>query len=367
MQLLRIKKCGVRATIILLGLLFLSGALKVAVAQQQSPCSTGIVNANTRRAVVDSLLVELSDYIFLEKAEKMKAALREHMRQGDYEGITDASDFEDLLLKHLHAVSHDMHLDVDFDPRGPEDTEDGGESLTQLERARNRNFGFYTVKRLKGNVGYLEIQSFDFAGKYAKETAAAAMNFLAYTDALIIDLRQNGGGSPQMVAHMVSYFLKPDSILINKLYFRISNDTWMFWSDVQLPGKRYGTKRPVYILTSSYTFSAAEEFAYDLKHLDRATIVGKVTGGGANPVTGRSLPSCFSLSLPIGTAINPITGTNWEGTGVQPDVAVPAERALEVAHLMALKAIAENNAARAKKLQRIIRTLQEKVRDVQSK
>ena len=152
------------------------------------------------------------------------------------------------------------------------------------------------------------------------------MSFVANTDALIIDVRNNGGGAPSMVAYLCSYLFGPEPVHINDLYFRPENSTHQWWTLPHLPGKRYEGK-PVYVLTSKRTFSAAEEFTYNLKTQKRATIVGETTGGGANPGGTRPVAEHFIVFVPSGRAINPITKTNWEGTGVAPDVAVAAELA----------------------------------------
>jgi C-terminal processing protease CtpA/Prc len=218
------------------------------------------------------------------------------------------------------------------------------EQAERREQMRSRmaagNFGFEKLERLEGNVGYIDLRGFAPA-EMAGESAAAAMNFLTNTDALIIDLRKNGGGDPSMVALLCSYLFSPEPVHLNDLYFRPDDSTHQWWTFPYVPGKRYEDK-PVYLLTSQRTFSAEEEFTYNLKNLKRVTIVGETTGGGAHPGGGRPLDDHFGMFVPTGRAINPITKTNWEGTGVPPDVAVPADAALKTAHLAALRKIAED-------------------------
>jgi C-terminal processing protease CtpA/Prc len=201
-----------------------------------------------------------------------------------------------------------------------------------------RNFGFSKIERMKGNVGYLKFDGFMEPSSGAGDVAAGAMAFLAGTDALIIDLRENGGGSPAMVAFLCTYlFDKP--VHLNDLYWRATGQTQQWWTLPFVPGPRYVGKE-VYLLTSSRTFSAAEEFTYNLKTQKRATLVGETTGGGANPGGVERLTDHFAAFVPGGRAINPITGTNWEGTGIAPDIQAPADQALDVAYRTALGKLA---------------------------
>jgi C-terminal processing protease CtpA/Prc len=204
------------------------------------------------------------------------------------------------------------------------------------DAARFWNGGLVKVERLAGNIGYLRVDVFPDP-EDAAEHLAAAMSFIADTGALIIDLRDNHGGEPATVALYVSYLYEAGADLhINDIYSRTMKSTREYWASPSLPGRRYANK-PVYVLTSSHTFSGGEELAYDLQTEKRATIVGETTGGGANPVDPTKLDPHFVFEVPTGRAINPITKTNWEGVGVKPDVAAPAEKALDVAHLAALQ------------------------------
>jgi C-terminal processing protease CtpA/Prc len=166
------------------------------------------------------------------------------------------------------------------------------------------------------------------------------MALLANTDALIIDLRANGGGSPEMVQYLCSYFFEGEPVHLNDLYFRPENETRQFWTLSWIPGRRYVGK-PLYLLTSSRTFSGAEEFAYDMQTQKRATIVGETTGGGANPGGPVDIAAGFEVFVPMGRAINPVTQTNWEGKGVEPEVKCAAAEALVRAHKLALQGLLE--------------------------
>jgi C-terminal processing protease CtpA/Prc len=311
----------------------------VAAAQPEQPDLT--IDAATRTQVIDGILKRLNDsYVFPEVAKKMEQAIRERVGKKEYDEITSAKLFATTLTKDLQAVSNDKHLRVRYSheaipERGPQ-REPTAEEREQRRRDFNwMNHGFAKVERLRGNIGYLEFFNF-MDPDLGADTVAAAMNFVNGTQALIIDMRSNGGGSPAMVALVCSYLFGPEPVHLNDLYWREGNRTEEFWTRKEVAGKRYLDK-DVYVLTSKRTFSGAEEFTYNLKNLKRATIIGETTGGGAHPGGGFRLSDHFGMFVPTGRAISPITKTNWEGTGVTPDVAVPADQALLVARLMALK------------------------------
>ncbi len=315
------------------------GSISVAQEMREQPDIT--IDAATRAQVIEAIIKNVNDsYVFPEIAKKMTESIRDRVNRREYEQITSAKTFAETLTSHLQAVSKDKHLRVRFSHqplpvRGPR-AEPTAEEREEMRREFGwMNHGFNKVERLRGNVGYLEFTGF-FNEQAGAETVAAALNFVADTDALIIDLRKNGGGNPAMVALICSYLFGEEPVHLNDLYWREGNRTDQFWTLKEVAGKRYLNK-DVYVLTSKYTFSGAEEFAYNLKNLKRAKIVGETTGGGAHPGRSARLHEHFSMFVSTGRAINPITKTNWEGTGVEPDVAVPSDQALIVAQLMALK------------------------------
>ena len=307
------------------------------------------LDAATRSATVDSLCVTLdSVYVFPDTARRMGELLRARLAEGSYNALTAVPDFTRRLTEDLQSVSSDLHLRVY--PAPPEalenrpDITDAERERLRIAEAARRNFGFEKLERLTGNIGYLDLRQFADAGS-AGATAVAAMNFLAHSDALIIDLRQNGGGSPSMIQLLCSYlFAEPTHL--NDFFIRRDGSTMQFWTQAHVAGPRLDGV-PVFVLTSSRTFSAAEEFTYNLKNLKRATIVGETTGGGAHPVSRVAFSGLnIGAMIPFGRAINPVTGTNWEGTGVEPDVKVVADRALSAAHLAALDSLAARAAGR---------------------
>lgn len=311
----------------------------VTLAQPEQPDLT--IDAAARTQVIDGILKRLNEsYVFPEVAKKMEQSIRERVDKKEYDQITSAKQFATTLTNNLQAISNDKHLRVRYShesipERGPR-SEPTAEEREQRRRDLNwMNHGFVKVERLRGNIGYLEFVNF-MDPELGADTVAAAMNFVNSTDALIIDLRGNGGGSPHMVALICSYLFGPEPVHLNDLYWREGNRTDEFWTRKEVAGKRYLNK-DVYVLISKRTFSGAEEFTYNLKNLKRATIVGETTGGGAHPGGGFRISEHFGMFVPTGRAISPITKTNWEGTGVTPDVSVPTDQAFVVARLMALK------------------------------
>ncbi len=302
------------------------------------------IDAIRRATVIDDLLSKLrAYYVFPEVAERMEEAVRERMSHGDYDEITTGSALRDALTAHLQEVGHDKHLRVFFsaEPQPPrEGREPSAEEREELgQHAALTNFGFERVERLAGNVGYLELRIFGPAD-VGGPTAVAAMNLLAHASAIIIDLRKSGGSDPATVALLSSYFFDEPTQL-NSIYERESHRTVQFWTLPYVPGPRMPTT-PLFVLISRVTFSGAEDLAHTLQQLKRATTVGEVTGGGAHPCDHFQIDEHFVVRIPTCRSINPISGTNWEGTGVTPDIAVPQEDALKVAHIAALKLVVQH-------------------------
>jgi hypothetical protein len=298
-----------------------------------------------RKAVLDAVIKTLDQYVFPEMAERLKADIRQRLDQQGYEEISGGEQLAQVLTLQLQELSGDRQLKVHFSPQPlPDLTPDETPSPAALEAEKYqsslRNFDINRVERLRGNVGYLELYGFeppDFAGVVME----AAMHFIAHTQALIIDVRHNRGGSPAMVALLCSYLLPAyPPVHLNDLYWRPDNSTRQWWTIPHLNAPRYLNK-PVYVLTSQETFSAAEEFVYNLQVLKRAVIVGEHTAGGANPGRGYRLQDHFWMFVPTGQSINPVTQENWAKTGIVPDVKVPAELTLLTAHLMALNKLLE--------------------------
>ena len=291
------------------------------------------LDAAERTRVLDAITSNLTKlYVYPEVAAKMNTYVQSRAQHGDYNDITSGAVFADALTKDLRAVSNDRHLHVDYAPFKQPVLPPHEPTPDDLSRMRHQmadnNCGFEKVEILPRNIGYLKFNMFGPPAVCAP-TASAAMNLLAHTKALIIDLRENGGGDPAMVDFIVSYLFDTHEH-VNDLYNRSDNETTQYWTLPWVPGDRL-TTQPVYVLTSQRTFSGAEEFTYDLKNLKRATIVGETTGGGAHPVRGVPIDSHFNIAVPVARPINPVTKTDWEGTGVTPDYKTSRDDALPAA------------------------------------
>jgi C-terminal processing protease CtpA/Prc len=242
-----------------------------------------------------------------------------------------------FLTARLQTVVSDRHLHVEYSAEPPpsEATPSPDEMARRREHDEHANYGTERVEHLPGNIGYIDLHSVPKTA-WAADSLAAAMTLVAHADALIIDLRENGGGYPATAKLVESYVFDARTHAVD-VWWRDSDRTEQFWTQDSVPGVRFGQAKPVWLLTSARTFSGAEQFTYDLKNLKRATVVGETTGGGANPGKFVALDAHFGLFLPTGHAISPITHGNWEGTGVEPDVKVDAASALVVAKGLALE------------------------------
>jgi len=297
------------------------------------------IDARTRRDVLSSLAQALeSRYVLPDMARQLAAAVRAKQKAGAYNNVTTAPELARVVTDDLFSVAHDKHLRVAFNrlpmPSGPS----GPLTPQMLDQQRKENGAIPKVEILDGNVGYMRVNGVPPVDA-ARPAIAAAFAFLHNTDALIIDDRGNGGGDPNTVALYVSYLSEGKSFIVNTFRWREGGRVDEFRT-TELGDLAYGAQKPVFVLISPMTFSGGEELAYDLQALKRAAIVGEVTGGGANPVTPVVLGHQFVVSMPFAQGINPITGTNWERTGVSPDVRVAAATALSRGHALAVNRLA---------------------------
>ena len=291
------------------------------------------LDAAERQLVIDGAIANVkAHYVNANVAQKVAEALRAHQKNGDDNAAADGSAFADLLTRQMREVSHDMHLMMVYSEekipdRRPEPTP---EEFARYRKAMEQNkCTFETVKILPHNIGYLKLNSFPDPS-VCQSGATAAMASLNQADAIIFDLRDNSGGEPKMVALIAAYLFDHPEYWFNPR----EETTRQSWTSSPVPGNKLADK-PVFILTSSSTFSGAEQFSYDLKMLKRATLVGETTRGGAHAGVFHRIDDHFGMGIPETKAINPFSTVDWEGVGVQPDVKVKAADALQTAEKLA--------------------------------
>lgn len=303
-------------------------------------CSAQVASASlhpeTVTMIVDKLVAGLDDYVIPERAATLKGYLRAHL--GEYHQIHSPEALADRLTTDLRAIGQDKHLTIWYAPPTDGSEVQTGPTEEQMRHVMEaRAFGVSHIARLPGNIGYLRLDFF-IAAPDAAPIANATMTLLHGSDALILDLRANHGGSPDMVDQLISYFVE-SRIQLTSIVWRDGGTTHVDeqWTSAEVSGPRF-LHRPIYVLTSANTFSAGEQFSYDLKTLKLAMIVGETTGGGANPSNKpHPLGAGFDAFIPNGQAKNPITHANWEGVGVAPDIPAKASDALVTAYVQALK------------------------------
>jgi hypothetical protein len=301
-------------------------------------------------------------YVFPDVAKKTGEHLKSRLAAGHFDSHQDLKSFAEALTTEAQAVTKDKHMRVRPVPprQAPANTPERmvEERLNEITQQREAVAGFAAVKKLEGNVGYLDIRF--FAGmEWGAPIADHYMALLATSDAVIIDLRKNGGGNPGMVQYLCSYFFDK-KVHLNSLYWRSGDRTDEFWTLDKVGGQKM-PEVPLFVLTSNRTFSGAEEFSYNMQTQKRATLVGETTGGGANPGGGFPVNDQLMIFIPTGKAINPVTKTNWEGVGVVPEVKVPQAEALDKALELAVKAAAEYREKNKKKHTALLRELFENV------
>jgi hypothetical protein len=281
--------------------------------------------------LVDSLNKVLNDhYVFPDKARSISVYLESQLKDKVY--TTDLQNPQKLaeqIQRDITKIHRDPHMGIKYDPGfHVQQFSKPSEEEVNITRKywKENNYAFTKVEILPGNIGYFPFNVFVDDIESAKPTISSALRFLSNTSAIIIDLRENYGGSPVMVSQIESFFFK-EKTHMNDLINRSAKDTTFFYAD---PAKADSLNllMPVYILTSHSTFSGGEDFSYGMQKANRAIIVGETTGGGAHPQMPFSVGQGFVISIPYARSLNPVTKTDWEGKGVIPDVGVKAHDAL---------------------------------------
>lgn len=325
----------------------------VAAGQEAKPLTADMKKAAVSR--IGTLLVD--NYVFEDVAKRCAAHIDRKLADGAFEAFEDPAAFAGALTKELQSVSHDKHMRVRPSaprPSGSQASNPVLDGILAQQAAAKRNFGVARAEILPGNVGVLDIRGFP-PTEPSRPTVAAALKLLENVDALIVDLRNNGGGNPDLIRYYCSYFFPPNTHL-NSLYWRQGDRTEEFWTLAAVDGKRR-PDLPIFILISGRTFSGGEEFAYNFKTRRRATLIGETTGGGANPGGMYAVNEALAIFIPTGRAINPVTKTNWEGVGVEPDIPTRPDDALERALPLAREAAEQYSRAQVSNLEKTAETL----------
>jgi retinol-binding protein 3 len=319
----------------------------------------GTIDKSYRSRTIDTISnLIAANYVFPEKAKGYASQLQFRKQAGAYDSLADLSRFAKRLTDDLQTITGDKHILVR--PILPSDLGESTESAlhhpVRLFRLQNReNTGFFRLEWLDGDIGYMDLRRF-YSPAVAREMLAAAMKFLSHANAIIIDVRENQGGSGELLSLFCGYFF-PYPLQLNGEYYRSEDYLEEFWVARTVEGERL-TRVPLFVLTSRKTFSAAESFAYDMKVRKRAILVGDSTKGGAHSVDLFRVDDRLECYLSTSRAVNPVTGGNWEGTGVVPDIHVPAASALDTALVLARRAAEEYGRTKEVKLKRAVDEMQ---------
>lgn len=338
------------------GIAFIAAA-SVAISSQVSPAQPGAATAAPARVDGRTVVAEIrrllaANYVIPEVRPKLDSILAKGLAEGRYD-TSDPSVLLDRVNADLTAVARDKHLSLEYNPRQAAEIaaepahqpEDSGPSAEQMRQAQRRNHGFTEMKVLPGNVRYVNMQGFVWVGPQSAEAYDNAMRFLKEGDAAIIDLRQNGGGSPEAVQYLVSHFMEPNRPLMT--FHMAGNQIDRTATLASLPAGRMVGK-PLYVLTSGRSASAAEEFTGHIAGYRLGELIGATTAGAGFRNQFFPLPGGYLISISVGRAVLASTGKDWEGVGIAPTTAVDPEKALLVAQARALGRLAATAPPREK-------------------
>ncbi len=299
------------------------------------------LGGDDKRAIVEAVIEHLeTDYVDAAVGAGAAAALRQDLAADRFAPDEAPDAFAETISARIQNLTGDGHLNVEYSAEELAITETASDEFSQEQMERwygaHLNFGVQRAERLEGNIGYVDLRVFppiDMGG----DTIAAAMSMIAHTDALIIDLRNNGGGIGDTADLVASYLFGSERQPLTGIYDRPSDTLSQRFTQPHVAGNRFGADKPVYVLISGKTFSAAEALAYNLQALGRAVIVGETSAGGAHPFEYAPIHPHFVLWSVTAKSVNPITGGNWQSVGVKPDIKVSAQSALEsaMAHISA--------------------------------
>jgi hypothetical protein len=346
----------------------LSACLLLSVASLASGQSA--LTEQQKAQVIDGALARVRE-IYVEPADvgKIEAAIREKVAHGDYRSASTPDAFASQLGEDLRKASGDPHFRVDYVPgefapmptsmRRPPETDAQRQERLRVSAVLSNN-GFARVEFLEGNIGLIVLTSTPSPDQI-RDTLAAAMTFVKDTSALILDARANRGGDPGGVGYLLSYFVE-GRIPVYDFVGRKPEDTMHYFTEATVPGPRYAADKPVFVLTSARTFSGGEAVVDAMRTWRHAKVVGERTKGGAVVALPVRAADHFGMGVPFMKTVNLVTGKNWNGVGIEPDVAVPADKAQDAAYRLALEHVATTtkSAAFRERVQALIEKMKSK-------
>lgn len=307
--------------------------------------SASATQVDPKAVVADVQRILDANYVLPELRPKLHDALAKGLASGRY-NVTDTGVLADRINEDLTVVAHDGHLGMHFDPKQAADlaarpagagADDAPPTAQEIRFADRLNHGITQMKVLPGNIRYMELVGFFWGGEKTKEAYDNAARFLKGGDAMIIDLRQNGGGSPDAVQYLISHFLQPNTPIVTFYMRGEKGDTWK--SLASLPAGRL-TGKPLYVLTSGHSASAAEEFVGHVAGFRVGELVGETTAGAGYRNEFFPVAGGYVISVSVGRAVLVSTGKDWEKVGIAPTVKVEQDKALEMAQVRALQKLA---------------------------
>jgi hypothetical protein len=314
--------------------------------------STPIAGTVAEQVIPEAAQLVHQHYVLPDVGAELARLLRRRLAEGRYD-VDDVERLAELVTADLRSLNGDGHLGLRHH-RDPVPAQQGAATLARMRSDFDVSLGGVPlVQLLDGGVALLKLFPALFPLGWAAEPLAAALTLVAPASALILDLRGNGGGDPDTVAFICSYLLD-DRTHLNTMHWRTGERAEQSWTLPHVPGARFGGTKPVYVLIDRRTFSGAEELAYDLQQLGRAVVVGEPSGGGAQPYEGWTVHEHLEVTVPTGRGINPVSGTNWEGVGVQPDITCAGAAALDRARQAARPARSADRGQRER--QDVVRT-----------
>ena len=328
---------------------------------------TSAIDAEFKTATISQLgELVVENYVSEEVAVETYDHLKVLLKKGHFDKIDELEPFAEALTEAVQSINHDKHMRIKpLKKKGSHAEKEvtlADKYTYKLTGNRADLYGFMAAKKLEGNIGYLDLRGFADVS-IAAHIADNYMALLSSSDAIIIDLRKNGGGHPAMVQYLCSYFFA-DKVHLNSLYYREGDQTKEFWT-IDVKGEKM-EDTPLYILTSNKTFSGAEEFSYNMQTQKRATLVGEVTGGGANPGGNVKINDQLMVFIPTGKAINPITGTNWEGVGVKPHIETTADEAFDKAYELAKETVDKHRQVKLNTAKNLLNNLEHELASLNS-